>query len=322
MDATQNEVDERSALTANNKFELMLFRLGVSPHSEQSEIYGINVFKLRELMAMPAVKSIANSPPHMLGMANIRGQLIPVIDLPAALGCKPATGLNILMVTEFGRTVQGFAVEEVDEIVRLNWSQVRAAEGAAAGRGTITSIAQLDADLNNTRLAQVLDVEQILRTVMPSGTADIDPDAIDNSPILPPGTFILAADDSASARMLISGCLDAMKLPYVMTKTGLEAWQKLEELSDAAKKEGKDISDKVALVLTDLEMPEMDGFTLTKKIKGDARFKKIPVVIHSSLSGTSNEVHVHGAGADAYAAKFKAEELAVTLRDVLAKARG
>lgn len=321
MDTTQREIDERSGLTSNNKFELMLFRLGVSPHSETSEVYGINVFKLRELMAMPTVNSIANSPPHIMGMANIRGQLIPVINLPAALGCTPATGLNILMVTEFARTTQAFAVEEVDEIVRLNWSQVRAAEGAAAGGGTITSIAQLDADLNNTRLAQVLDVEQILRNVMPSNGADIDPDTIDSSASLPPGAVILAADDSASARMLISGCLDAMGLPFVMAKTGLEAWNMLNELSDAASKEGKSTVDKVALVLTDLEMPEMDGFTLTKKIKSDARFSKIPVVIHSSLSGATNEVHVKSVGADAYTAKFKAEELAATLLDVLAKAR-
>lgn len=321
MDATQKEIDERSGLTANNKFELMLFRLGVSAHSDRNEVYGINVFKLRELMAMPTVNSIANSPPHVLGMANIRGQLIPVINLPAVLGCTPATGLNILIVTEFARTTQAFAVEEVDEIVRLNWSQVRAAEGAAAGGGTITSIAQLDTDLNNTRLAQVLDVEQILRTVMPSNLADINPETIDTTSSLPAGSVILAADDSASARMLISGCLDAMGLPFVMVKTGLEAWQKLTELSNEATREGKNAVDKVALVLTDLEMPEMDGFTLTKKIKADARFNKIPVVIHSSLSGATNETHVKSVGADAYTAKFKADELAATLRDVLAKAR-
>ncbi len=320
MDTTQSEIDERSGLTSNNKFELMLFRLGISPHSETSEVYGINVFKLRELIAMPTVNSIANSPPHIMGMANIRGQLIPVINLPAALGCTPATGLNILMVTEFARTTQAFAVEEVDEIVRLNWSQVRAAEGAAAGGGTITSIAQLDADLNNTRLALVLDVEQILRNVMPSNVADIDPDTIDSSATLPPGAVILAADDSASARIFISGCLEAMGLPFVMAKTGLEAWKMLGEFSDAASKEGKSAVDKVALVLTDLEMPEMDGFTLTKKIKSDTRFNKIPVVIHSSLSGATNEVHVKSVGADAYTAKFKAEELAATLLDVLAKA--
>lgn len=321
MDAVQKDIDERSGLTANSKFELMLFRLGTSPHSDQSEIYGINVFKLRELMAMPAVNSIANSPPHVMGMANIRGQLIPVINLPAVLDCTPATGLNILMVTEFSRSTQAFAVESVDEIVRLNWSQVRAAEGAAAGGGTVTSIAQLDDDVNNTRLAQVLDVEQILRSVMPSSVPDINPETIGDAPVMQPGTVILAADDSVSARMLISDCLQVLNLPFIMTKTGQEAWVRLAELNDEAVKEGKTVHDKVALVLTDLEMPEMDGFTLTRKIKGDSRFSSIPVVIHSSLSGATNEEHVKSAGADAYAGKFKANELAATLRDVLGKAR-
>ena len=315
----QKEIDERSSLTANSKFELMLFRLGVSPDSDRSEIYGINVFKLRELMAMPPINTIANSPPHMLGMANIRGQLIPVIDLPAVLGCKPKTGLNILMVTEFARTTQAFAVEEVDEIVRLNWSQVRAAEGAASGGGTITSIAQIDDESGNPRLALVLDVEQILRSVMPSEIEEIAEEERDGLPALPPGAVILVADDSSAARMLIGNCLDTMKLPYVMTKTGQEAWEKLQELGDAAQAAGQAIADKVALLLTDLEMPEMDGFTLTRRAKSDARFRQIPVVIHSSLSGATNEDHVRGAGADAYIPKFRPGELAATLRDVLTR---
>ena len=319
MDATQREVEERSGLTANSKFELMLFRLGASPHSDRSEVYGINVFKLRELVAMPPINSIANSPPHMMGMANIRGQLIPVIDLPAVLGCTPRTGLNILMVTEFARTTQAFAVEEVDEIVRLNWNQVRAAEGAASGGGTITSIARLGDDPDNVRLVQVLDVERILRTVMPSDTLDVSDDTVAGVPALPPGAVILVADDSSSARMLIANCLNTMKLPFVMAKTGQEAWLQLQELDRAAAAEGKTVADKVALLLTDLEMPEMDGFTLTRKVKGDPRLARLPVVIHSSLSGATNEDHVRSVGADAYVGKFRPDELAATLRDVLTR---
>lgn len=102
-----------------------------------------------------------------------------------------------------------------------------------------------------------------------------------------------------------------------MVKTGLEAWERIQSMSDAAIADGKTIKDKVALVLTDLEMPEMDGFTLTRNIKGDERFKSIPVVIHSSLMGVANEDHVKSVGADAYVAKFVAEELAATIRKVL-----
>ena len=110
-----------------------------------------------------------------------------------------------------------------------------------------------------------------------------------------------------------------MGVPYVMTKTGQDAWDTLEAMTTKAEEEGQTIQDKVALVLTDLEMPVMDGFTLTRNIKQDGRFKGIPVIIHSSLTGTANEGHVRSVGADAYIAKFNAEELSATIRKVLAR---
>jgi two-component system chemotaxis response regulator CheV len=121
------------------------------------------------------------------------------------------------------------------------------------------------------------------------------------------------------ARLMIEQGLKAMGIPYIMTKTGQEAWEELAVINERAVSEGKTIRDKVALVLTDLEMPVMDGFTLTRNIKQDPRFKSIPVIIHSSLTGTTNESHVKSVGADAYIAKFQAEELAATIRGVLTR---
>jgi two-component system chemotaxis response regulator CheV len=266
---------------------------------------------------MPEVTAMVNMPPTVMGVANIRGQMITVINLPAVVGCKPTKGLGILLVTEFARTTQAFAVEEVNEIVRLEWKHVLSAEGS--GGGLVTSIARLDGNAENTRLAQVLDVEQILRDVLPE--EDKNKPLPPNSKInLPPGTIILAADDSAVARMMIEQGLQAMGVPYIMTKTGQEAWDQLQAIQAKAVAEGKTIQDKVVLVLTDLEMPVMDGFTLTRNIKQDPRFKGMPVIIHSSLTGSTNEGHVKSVGADAYIAKFVAEELAATIREVLAKA--
>jgi two-component system chemotaxis response regulator CheV len=317
MNSVQQEVDERSNLTNSNKFELLLFRLGADNKGEHSELYGINVFKIREIVAMPQVTAVAGSQPHMLGVVNLRGQIIPVMDLPSIVGVKPKTGLNIMLVTEFARTTQAFAVESVEEIVRLDWSQVLSAEGSNAG-GMVTSIARLDGDTHSTRLAQVLDVETILRKMMPAESEEISAEAVGKLP-LKPGTMVLAADDSVVARNLIERGLEAMGAPYVMLKTGKEAWDKLQAIADGCKAEGIPVDDRVALVLTDLEMPEMDGFTLTRLIKQDARFSKIPVVIHSSLSGKTNEDHVKGVGADAYVAKFVAEDLANTIRKVMNK---
>lgn len=318
MSTVQHEVDERTNLTSSNKFELLLFRLGGDAAGDRSELFGINVFKVREIVAMPVITAVAGALPHNLGVVNLRGQIIPVIDLPSVVGCTPKTGLNIMLVTEFGRSTQGFAVESVEEIVRLEWSQVLSAESSTAG-GMVTSIARLDGDTENTRLAQVLDVEQILRQMAPKDTKDVDSDTIGAKLVIKPGAIILAADDSAVARGLIGQALDAIGAPYVMTKTGKEAWEKLQAIAVAAQAEGKPLADKVALVLTDLEMPEMDGFTLTRNIKRDERFKGLPVIIHSSLTGSTNEEHVKSVGADAYVAKFVAEELAATIREVVAR---
>jgi two-component system chemotaxis response regulator CheV len=317
MSTVQSEVDERTNLISSNKFELLLFRLGSDGNSDRSELFGINVFKVREIVAMPEITAVAGALPHNLGVVNLRGQIIPVIDLPSAVGRTPKNGLNIMLVTEFARSTQGFAVESVEEIVRLEWNQVLSAESSAAG-GMVTSIARLDGDAEDTRLAQVLDVEQILRQIAPKNEKDIDMETIGSKLAIKPGSVILAADDSVVARGLIGQALDAISAPYIMTKTGKEAWEKLQIMAQQAEADGKPLRDRVALVLTDLEMPEMDGFTLTRNIKNDERFKGLPVIIHSSLSGTTNEDHVRSVGADAYVAKFVAEELAETIRRVAA----
>lgn len=316
MQTVQQEVDERTNLTGSNKFELLLFRLGGDDSGDHSELFGINVFKVREILAMPQLTTIAGASAHMMGVVNLRGQIIPVVDLPAIAGCKPKTGLNILLVTEYARTTQAFAVETVEEIVRLDWDQVLSAENSSAG-SMVTSIARLNGDRDNAELVQVLDVEQILRQITAPGDAEISAESIGPKLKVAAGKVILAADDSGVARALIEQALAAMGAPFIMTKTGKEAWEKLHAIATAAEAEGLTIQDKVALVLTDLEMPEMDGFTLTSNIKQSARFKSIPVVIHSSLSGSTNEAHVKSVGADAYVGKFNLEELAAALRKAL-----
>lgn len=316
MSQAINEIDERAALTANNKFELMLFRLGRAEGDDNSEIYGINVFKIRELLAMPQVHSVAGTPAHLLGVVNIRGQVMPVIDLPSMVGCTPQQGCKILMVTEFSGTTQAFAVESVDEIVRLNWSQVRPAEGAAAGGGTITSIAQLDTEIGGASIAQILDVEQILQTIF-KPVVVVKEDAAPSGMASAMQHAVLFADDSLSVRKWMAELMKSLNLPCTSANTGLEAWKMLEALADAAAAEGVALTNKVSLVITDLEMPEMDGFTLTRKIRDDARFKNLPVIIHSSLSGSTNAKHVTSAGANAQVAKTNPAALAQTIEQVL-----
>ncbi|UJP06226.1 MAG: chemotaxis protein [Nitrosomonas sp.] len=315
MNTTLYEIDERTNLTANNKFELLLFRLGQAPDTDRHELFGINVFKVREILVMPTITAVANAHRNVMGVANIRGQIITVINLPRVVGCTPQKGTSILLITEFSGSTQAFAVEDVSEIVRLDWNQVIPAEGN--GGDLITSIARLDGNVEDTRLAQVLDVEQILREVLPQATGSLVPEKTTPQIKLPEGKLILAADDSPMARAMIESGLNALDVPFIMTRNGLEAWEKIQSMSDTAISEGKTIQDKIALMLTDLEMPEMDGFTLARNIKSDPRFKSIPVIIHSSLTGSTNEKHVKSVGADAYVAKFNADELTSAIRKVL-----
>ncbi|MFL9879992.1 chemotaxis protein [Herbaspirillum rhizosphaerae] len=318
MDAFQKEIDERTNLTSSNKFELLLFRLGGGTEDTPGELFGINVFKIREIVPMMPITKAAGTQSPVLGMVNIRGQVISVIDLPAVAGCTPRTGLNILLITEYARSTQAFAVESVEEIVRLDWSQVLSAESRAGG-DIVTSIARLDSEGEGGHLVQVLDVEQILHMTSPIQKALNETQVTSLQSMIKPGSVALAADDSKVARSLIEHGLETLGLPYIMTKTGKEAWEKLQSIVAESKQAGTPISDRVALILTDLEMPEMDGFTLTRNVKSDPRLKSIPVVIHSSLSGSANEDHVRSVGADGYVAKFAVEELAATIKAALQK---
>ncbi|MEG0210702.1 chemotaxis protein [Hafnia sp.] len=317
MDSFQKDIDERANLALSNKFELLLFRLGTSQHESKSELYGINVFKLREIVPMQKINRAAGMMSPLLGVVNIRDQIMPVIDLPAALGCTPETGLNLLLITEYARSTQAFAVESVDNIIRLDWSQVHAADSGVSSRN-ITSIASMEDENGNKDLALVLDVEQILYDIIPSGR-DVDVDAIEEKTYaLKPGALAIVAEDSKVARSMLEQGLKGMGIPALMHTTGLEAWEKIQSIAAEAKAAGQPITDRIGLVLTDIEMPEMDGFTLTRNIKNEPALKHIPVVIHSSLSGSANEDHVRKVGANGYVAKFDVAELSAVIHKALA----
>lgn len=319
MDSFQQEIDERTNLTANNKFELLLFRLG-RPVGDQGdgagELFGINVFKVREIVpAMNIIKPAGMRPP-LMGMANIRGEVMPVIDLPSIAGCTSPDEPGILLITEFARHTQAFAVQSVEDIARLDWTQVLPAESQSVS-DVVTSIARLESNEGGDTLVQVLDVEHILEIVSPGQDKSLDLPPGEQTLQLPPGSVVLAADDSRVARALIEGSLNELKLPFVMAKNGREAWDKLQALAREAESEGLSVSAKVALILTDLEMPEMDGFTLTRKVKTHDKLRHIPVVIHSSLTGSANEDHVKTVGADGYIAKFSPSDFAAVVQNVL-----
>ena len=320
MTKPQSEIDERTNLAGSNKFEMLIFRLGKDKVMGQSELFGINVFKLREIMAMPDVTPIAGGGQYSLGVLNLRGQVIPVFDLSAIVNCEPETGRNILLVTEYARTVQAFAVESVEDIARLDWQQVVPADATGAANSLITSFAHMSPDANGQpQLAQVLDVEAIVQMVTPErDRPTVQGKDIGQKVHIKNDGMVLAADDSFVARALLEQTLKELDTKFEIVKSGKEAWDRLNELADLAESEGQTIYDKVGLMLTDLEMPEMDGFTLTRQIRQSPRMARMPVLIHSSLSGTTNEELGRKVGANGYVAKFQPAELAGAIREALA----
>lgn len=317
MSTFVDDIVERSQLAGTNKFELLVFKLGADCQSRHTELFGINVFKVRELIPMPAITRMPGTPEHVLGVAMLRGQLVTVLDLPKLAGCQAAQ-LNFVVITEFERSVQGFAVESIEEIVRLQWDHVLSAEAQGVS-GLVTSLAQVDNkdDPAQNKLILVLDVERILHDALPSRSQEAKIEDLQASVSIPTGSVVVYADDSAVARSQIEKTLDKLKLPYVGTKTGAEALARLRQMAQEAKAANQPIRDKVALVLSDLEMPEMDGFSLTRELQADECLRQVPVVIHSSLSGTANEAHARAVGAKGYVAKFVPEELARAIQQAL-----
>jgi len=306
-------VDDRTRLAGTNRLEVLLFNLGKDVNTGRVETFGVNVFKVREVMLVPEITHAPDMPPSVEGVVSLRGQVIPVINLPAFCGIQTEEKPNILIITEYNKHVQGFLVHAVDMIERLAWEDVKVPPAMMAQQhgGLVTSVTEL----KDGRLVMIMDVEMVLAKTAGFGEKEEEFHGIQT--FSRKDLTILFADDSAIARSQVSRTLEHLGAKYISCINGSEAWVKLCEIADRAESTGKTISDFIQLILTDIEMPEMDGYVLTKKIKGDSRFNGIPVVMHSSLSADANQDLGKGVGADAYVAKFEPVELARALRDLL-----
>ena len=301
-------VDARTKLAGSNNMEILLFSLGTH------ETFGINVFKVREVSKTPKITKAPNMPPGVEGLISLRGNVIPVLSLARSMGLSDApSGLgSAMMVTEYSKRTLGFLVYAVDRIIRVEWDRVRAPESLTSGGGNnfITAITELP----NGKLVSILDVEQILADTfgeVPVGDlARMDEETEYN---------VFFVDDSVVARKKIAEVLEKMGVKHKHAINGLEAWTRLSGMATHAQQTHTDLRDEVQLILVDAEMPEMDGYVLTKNIKSDARFNGIPVVMHSSLSSEANRAMGKSVGVDAYVPKFDGEMLADTIRPMLLK---
>ena len=309
-------VDARTKLAGSNRMEILLFSLGTC------EIFGINVFKVREVTRTPMITRSPNMPAGVEGLISLRGNVIPVVSLAKAMNLAgvPLEQGGTMMVTEYNKRILGFLVSGVDRIIRVEWDKVRAPEGLVpSSQSFITAITELPDEVSagrKSRLVSILDVEQIMASTFGEPpVADVAPvqDNVEH--------HVFFVDDSAVARKKITEVLDQLGIKHKHALNGQEAWTRLSGMAAHAQLVGRSVADELDIILVDAEMPEMDGYVLTRHIKSDPRFNGIPVVMHSSLSSEANRAMGKSVGVDAYVAKFDAEILADTLRPMLARSR-
>lgn len=295
------DVDERTKLIGTSKLELLLFKLN------NKSLFGINVFKVKEVLKCPKIHAIPKAHESVKGLITVRGQTLPVIDLNIATGDKPISNLDecFIIITEYNGSIQAFLVNAVDKIINVNWSDVQKPPKGLKSH-YLTAITKL-----NSEIVQVLDVEKVINTVQKQKT-HIDAETIEASKFINTEKYIMVVDDSSVARNQVTNCLKSLSIKYKTFENGKEAFEHIKEIS-----KHKNVKDEILLVLSDIEMPEMDGYTLTSKIKTDIEMKDLHVILHTSISGTFNEQLTLKVGADKLLHKFDSNILAKFLLDTI-----
>ncbi len=297
MAGVLDSVNQRTQLVGQNRLELLLFRL------DGGQLYGINVFKVKEVLQCPKLTIMPRSSPVVRGVANIRGGTIPILDLSMATGKKPLQDLknSFVIITEYNTKVQGFLVHSVERIVNMNWEEIHPPPKGAGRDHYLTAVTRLD-----QQLVEIIDVEKILAEVAPTsevisaGVVDVETQGKAVS------KHVLIVDDSSVARKQVTRCLQTVGVEVTALNDGRQALDYLRKMAD----EGRHPGEELLMLISDIEMPEMDGYTLTAEIRGDARMQKLHILLHTSLSGVFNQAMVKKVGADDFLPKFRPDDLA------------
>ncbi len=306
MAGVLDSVNQRTQLVGQNRLELLLFRL------RGRQMYGINVFKVKEVLQCPKLSSIPNSRPVVRGVAHIRGETIPVVDLSMSIGLPgvPQESLttSFIIITEYNRKTQGFLVAGVDRIINMNWEDILPPPKGAGQDVYLTAVTKID-----DKLVEIIDVEKILSEVSPLREDVSESVVTKSSERVPRHLPILVVDDSAVARRQIERCLTAIGMEVVTKNDGKQAYGYLKEITNDGSKAG----DHLSLIISDVEMPEMDGYTLVTRCKADPAISELFIMLHTSLSGVFNKAMVQKVGADDFMAKFSPDELAERIMEIV-----
>ena len=296
-----DSVNELTEVAGQNRMELLLFKL-----SGRHQRYGINVFKVREVLPCPRLTVMPKLQKFVIGVAHIRGQTISVIDLAYAIGGRPSTNIDkcFIIIAEYNRSTHAFLVSSVERILNMNWDKIMPPPKGAGDSNYMTAVTEIDGEL-----VEILDVEKILEEISPSKLENTDLEAVYDSEfkkiIEKHKPVVLVADDSRVALNQVTSALEKMNLTVVKAHDGREAFNLLREAAGKGP-----VEHQYAVVISDVEMPEMDGYTLCSTIRQDPSLKNLYVILHTSLSGVFNLGMVSKVGANDFIPKFNPLELA------------
>ena len=295
-------VDMRTQLAGHNRMELLLFRLG------PRQRFGINVFKVKEVIQCPALTQVPQSHPVVRGIANMRGKTITIMDLSMATGGPPLGDYQdkFVIITEYNRKVQGFLVDSVDRIVNRNWEEILPPPKGASQGSYMTAVARVDDEL-----VEIIDVEKVLNEVV--GGGEEVSDGIIEAGMSDLQQHVLVADDSSVARKQVARVLEQIGVEYTLCTDGRNALDLLKTWAE----EGKDLDAWLAMVISDIEMPKMDGYSLTKAIRDTPELAHLHVILHTSLSGMFNNQMIQQVGANDFLPKWEPDTLAMIVQEQL-----
>ena len=298
MSGLLDGVNLRTRLAGHNRLELLLFFLN------GNQRYGINVFKVHEVMQCPTLTRIPNAHPIICGVATLRGKTIPIFDLSRAIGQVSLVNGegSIVIITEYNRSVQGFLVRAVDRIVNINWESVVPPPEGVGRDHFLTAVAHVEKEM-----IEMIDVERVLSNIRTEQDERSVKDVESLPEIQRDDYVVLVVDDSLIARNQIKKTLDKMGLESVICKNGKEAFEKLLEWHS----KDDPMFGRLLMVISDIEMPEMDGYTLTTQIRSNKNLRHLFVLLHTSLSGMFNNNLIQKVDANAFVPKFDANDLAL-----------
>ncbi|RBJ85973.1 chemotaxis protein CheV [Pseudomonas sp. MWU12-2534b] len=305
MSSVMETVNSRTQLAGQNRLELLLFRFN------ESQVYGINVFKVREVLKCPKLNVLPMSHSVVCGVANVRGVSIPILDLALATGLPGVEDIDnaYVIITEYNNKTQGFLVSAVEHIVNLNWEEIHPPPKGSGLDNYLTAVTRV-----GQHLVEIIDVEKVLAEVSPV-CEEISQGVISAQTHAAAAHWrVLTVDDSAVARKQVTRCLESVGVEVVSLKDGREALEYLRNLLEAGKRPDQEF----LMMISDIEMPEMDGYTLTAEVRNDPRMRQLYIVLHTSLSGAFNQAMVKKVGADDFLAKFRPDDLAGRVVDRIA----